>query len=107
MHTSVIDAAGAIYVIGGHSAAGYLSDVWVSADGGADRTRWCECATVLCGHSRGTGGTGGIYSSAATGGRTRALWALVIRRSPAWPQVCRGRAVPPARRGVREVITRP
>ncbi len=37
-HTSVIDAAGAIYVIGGHGSSG-LSDVWVSTDGGAGRTR--------------------------------------------------------------------
>jgi hypothetical protein len=33
-HTSVIDAAGAIYVIGGCNP-GYLQDVWVSTDGGA------------------------------------------------------------------------
>jgi hypothetical protein len=33
-HTSVIDAAGAIYVIGGFSG-GFLQDVWVSTDGGA------------------------------------------------------------------------
>jgi hypothetical protein len=36
-HTSVIDAAGAIYVIGG-SGTGYttcFADVWVSTDGGA------------------------------------------------------------------------
>jgi hypothetical protein len=38
-HTSVIDAAGAIYVIGGGGITGtYLNDVWVSADGGAGRT---------------------------------------------------------------------
>ena len=37
-HTSVIDAAGAIYVIGGFSGT-YLQDVWVSTNGGADRTR--------------------------------------------------------------------
>jgi hypothetical protein len=35
-HTSVIDAAGAIYVIGGYNG-GHLQDVWVSTDGGADR----------------------------------------------------------------------
>ncbi len=42
-HTSVIDAAGAIYVIGGYS--GYArgsetnyNDVWKSTDGGADQT---------------------------------------------------------------------
>ncbi len=35
-HTTVIDAAGAIYVIGGYSYSGtYLHDVWVSTDGGA------------------------------------------------------------------------
>ncbi len=40
-HTSVIDAAGAIYVIGGYrsnttiSNAGYFQDVVVSTDGGA------------------------------------------------------------------------
>ena len=33
-HTSVIDAAGAIYVIGGTDGT-YLNDVWVSTDGGA------------------------------------------------------------------------
>ena len=38
-HTSVIDAAGAIYVIGGSSGTTYYKDVWVSTDGGADRTR--------------------------------------------------------------------
>ncbi len=41
-HTTVIDAAGAIYVIGGYNYASTPStnfnDVWVSADGGADRT---------------------------------------------------------------------
>jgi hypothetical protein len=42
-HTTVIDAAGAIYVIGGFSSTGtwnggsntFLNDVWVSTDGGA------------------------------------------------------------------------
>jgi hypothetical protein len=40
-HTSVVDAAGAIYVIGGFSYTGggtggiYYQDVWVSTDGGA------------------------------------------------------------------------
>ncbi len=38
-HTGVIDAAGAIYVIGGFGGAFYYKDVWVSTDGGADRTR--------------------------------------------------------------------
>ena len=36
-HTSVIDAAGAIYIIGGRGSggAGYFQDVWVSTNGGA------------------------------------------------------------------------
>ncbi len=37
-HTSVIDAAGAIYVIGGYSGGGGgtgYQDVWASTDGGA------------------------------------------------------------------------
>ncbi len=34
-HTSVIDAAGAIYVIGGRDGSTYFNDVWVSTDGGA------------------------------------------------------------------------
>jgi hypothetical protein len=41
-HTTVIDAAGAIYVIGGHfspSNGDFLNDMWVSTDGGADRIR--------------------------------------------------------------------
>ncbi len=40
-HTTVIDAAGAIYVIGGFdgNTGTYHNDVWVSTDGGADRTR--------------------------------------------------------------------
>ncbi len=36
MHTSVVDAAGTIYVIGGASGGGnYFMDVWGSTDGGA------------------------------------------------------------------------
>ena len=39
-HTSVIDAAGTIYVIGGHGVNGInYKDVWVLTDGGADETR--------------------------------------------------------------------
>jgi hypothetical protein len=39
-HTTVIDAAGAIYVIGGFSGGSTsYKDVWASTDGGADRTR--------------------------------------------------------------------
>ncbi len=38
-HTSVIDAAGAIYVIGGYVGRTLFHDVWASTDGGADETR--------------------------------------------------------------------
>jgi hypothetical protein len=39
-HKSVIDAAGAIYVIGGIDGVNtYYKDVWVSTDRGADQTR--------------------------------------------------------------------
>jgi hypothetical protein len=31
----VVDAAGAIYVIGGYDGTTYFNDVWVSTDGGA------------------------------------------------------------------------
>ena len=34
-HTTVVDAAGAIYVIGGYGNGTFYSDVWVSTDGGA------------------------------------------------------------------------
>ncbi len=35
MHTSVIDTAGAIYVIGGYDGTIYFNGVWASTDGGA------------------------------------------------------------------------
>ena len=35
MHTSVVDAAGAIYVIGGYGPATDGQDVWASINGGA------------------------------------------------------------------------
>jgi hypothetical protein len=34
-HTSVVDAAGAIYVIGGNDGTTRYQDVWASTDGGA------------------------------------------------------------------------
>jgi hypothetical protein len=34
-HTSVIDAAGAIYVIGSYDGGTYFNNVWASTDGGA------------------------------------------------------------------------
>ncbi len=56
-HTSVIDAAGAIYVIGGSSGgtyeAVYYHDVWKSTDGGA-RPESVRSGRVVGGYSRGT-----------------------------------------------------
>ncbi len=51
----MIDAAGAIYVIGGRSWAGsYFNDVWVSTDGGARAGLGQRCGRgVLSGYSRG------------------------------------------------------
>ncbi len=56
-HTSVVDAAGAIYVIGGYG----FSDIWASTDGGARPDsvkgggRWVLLG-VLAGVLRGTKG---------------------------------------------------
>jgi hypothetical protein len=57
-HTSVIDAAGAIYVIGGRGNGAVVNrDVWVSTDGGgADRTRAHGGQGVLGGYDGGTKG---------------------------------------------------
>ena len=54
-HTTVIDAAGAIYVIGGFNGRTHYKDVWVSTDGGAYRTRGVldGCLRVLEGLLRG------------------------------------------------------
>ncbi len=71
MHTSVVDAAGAIYVIGGVGGIGSTNfrDVWVSTDGGAQRLRqWGGrggyTRGVLQGYYRGLmvqhGGTAGV-----------------------------------------------
>ena len=38
-HTTVIDAAGTMYLIGGNGDYGNLNDVWSSADKGANRRR--------------------------------------------------------------------
>jgi hypothetical protein len=63
-HTSVIDAAGAIYVIGGFNGTyrnysiGYYQDAWVSTDGGARPDSvggWSGVHQgILRGYSRGT-----------------------------------------------------
>ncbi len=52
-HTSVIDAAGAIYVIGGFGDTGIYKDVWVSTNGGEDRTRGGWVGGGRKGYSRG------------------------------------------------------
>ncbi len=52
-HTSVVDAAGAIYVIGGQGSdsATFYADVWASTDGGARPDS--EGRGVLDGYSQG------------------------------------------------------
>jgi hypothetical protein len=50
-HTSVIDAAGTIYVIGGSRYGTVFNDVLVSTDGGADRTQ----AVLLAGTPKYSG----------------------------------------------------
>ena len=62
LHTSVIDAAGAIYIIGGQGSTGALKDVYVSADGGAGRTRAVLWGTRgALGHALGSRGVLGGY----------------------------------------------
>jgi hypothetical protein len=55
----VIDAAGAIYVIGGTNDTTVFNDVWVSTDGGA----WPDSVVGLSGVL--VGGTRGYYRSTA------------------------------------------
>jgi hypothetical protein len=55
-HSIVIDAAGAIYVIGGQGSGGIdYNDVWVSTDGGARAglRRWSGCTTGVLKGARG------------------------------------------------------
>jgi hypothetical protein len=61
-HTSVVDAAGAIYVIGGYAGGIVFHDVWASADGGARAglRRWGQVGEVLEGVLHGGGGTRGV-----------------------------------------------
>ncbi len=63
-HASVIDASGAIYVIGGvtGSTGYYYPDVWVSTDGGADRTPAGGGRGYCGGYSGGTRGFKGVLS---------------------------------------------
>ncbi len=63
-HTSVIDAAGAIYVIGGRgSGFTYYQDVWASTDGGARaglrQGGWSAGCNRGVGAARGPQGTQG------------------------------------------------
>ena len=55
-HSTVIDAGGNIYLMGGYTGNGgegtNVNDVWVSTDKGADRTR--------AGYLKGTKGTRGV-----------------------------------------------
>jgi hypothetical protein len=58
-HTTVVDAAGAIYVIGGYDGSTRYRDVWASTDGGADWTKSGVAGVtgwVLQGYYEGTGG---------------------------------------------------
>ncbi len=52
-HTSVVDAAGAIYVIGGYGGTTNYNDVWASTDGGA---RPDSVGGTLGGYYGGTNG---------------------------------------------------
>ncbi len=55
-HTSVVDAAGAIYVIGGEGGfdgTDNYADVWASTDGGADPTRAWWSGGTRGGYYRG------------------------------------------------------
>ncbi len=57
----MINATGAIYVIGGFGSDTYYKDVWVSTDGGSDRTRVGGYSTGTFGYRRGIlGGTYGV-----------------------------------------------
>jgi hypothetical protein len=53
----VIDAAGAIYVIGGNDRTFYKDDVWASTDGGA----WAGLCQGVVGRAHWVGTTGGTH----------------------------------------------
>ena len=76
LHTSVVDTAGAIYVIGGQANGGsytYYQDVWASTDGGA------RAGLRLGVVGAGTGGSTTVVLRGNTKGRVRAR-----------PRVCAG-----------------
>jgi hypothetical protein len=63
-YTSVIGAAGAIYVVGGSDGQTAYNDVWVSTEGGADRTR---AGTQRYSRANGRGGALQEHSRGACG----------------------------------------
>jgi hypothetical protein len=73
-HTTVIDAAGAIYVIGGYDGTNCLNDVWVSTDGGARPNSGVGWSGVLEGVLQGeySRGSLGVPTGFAPGRPTRA-----------------------------------
>jgi hypothetical protein len=92
-HTSVVDAAGAIYVIGGGIQDGtYFNDVWASTDGGArpDSVGGGR-GGALGGYYRGTQGTQG-YSGGFKGELRVLVRALrsACARACACTRVCAG-----------------
>jgi hypothetical protein len=53
-HTTVIDAAGIMYLMGGFNGTSFFNDMWISTNKGAAtvmRTDWCVCACV-CSRAR-------------------------------------------------------
>jgi hypothetical protein len=61
-HTTVIDAAGTIYVIGGRDDTTYFNEVWVSTDGGKGGRTVEHALGVVEGYCVGTtGGTWGTW----------------------------------------------
>ncbi len=94
-HTTVIDAAGAIYVIGGFDGTNYFKDVWVSTDGGADWTgAVARGSTALRAH-RGTKGVLEEYSQGTTGVLRCTIRALGVlegrpKQGYTWGTRCRG-----------------
>jgi hypothetical protein len=76
----VVDAAGAIYVIGGQGGTGYFQDVWKSTDGGAELARGCSGGTgwVLKGY---WGLLGGILEGYSGSTRNSYTWAHALPRT--------------------------
>ena len=84
-HTTVIDAAGAIYVIGGQGdldgsgtfGTYFYQDVWASTDGGARPDSVVGSRGVLGGYSGILWGIKGVLKgcyTSTTGGTMRVLW---------------------------------